>query len=259
MTQYFSHDYNSRNDTKIQKIWASMGLEGVGLYWCLVEKLYESHGYIMRSDCEGIAFEMRTQCEKVIAILNSDLFENDEEKYWSESALRRLEQRNEKGEKARKNAEKRWNKQKNANALQTECKGNANKEKETKEKKRKEKEIKQESMSSVPADQRFRAFVEVFNLAWEKHRTGNPGYGPKDFGALKAMLKKHPEATDESFTLACKNCIADSFHGKNFSLCYVSGQYAKLINLKLEANNGTNSGRTRLAFEADIDTKYDGM
>ena len=141
MKEYFSHDYFARSDTKMQNLWSSMGLEGIGLYWCLVEKMYESNGFIMRTHCDGIAFEMRTSCEKIERILSSDLFENDAEKYWSNSILRRLKERTSKSDVARKNAEIRWkSKEKcesNATALRTTCESNA-----IKEKKKKGKEIK---------------------------------------------------------------------------------------------------------------------
>ena len=44
---YFSHDYGARNDPKILELRAEYGLEGLGLYWCIVETLAEADdGYI---------------------------------------------------------------------------------------------------------------------------------------------------------------------------------------------------------------------
>ena len=41
-TFYFSHDYNTRADTKIKKILARHGYLGYGLFWAIVEDLYNN-------------------------------------------------------------------------------------------------------------------------------------------------------------------------------------------------------------------------
>lgn len=138
-TYYFSHDYNARNDLKITRLRHKYGMEGLGVYWCLVEMLYEEGGYLMLSDSECIANELRTQCDTLKSIITSDdLFKNDGEKFWSNSVLRRLEKRHEKSQKASESATKRWD---NANAMRTQCDGNASKGKERKGNKIKEEEI----------------------------------------------------------------------------------------------------------------------
>lgn len=38
---YFEHDFDARNSTTIKKIAKEIGLAGVGVYWILIEKLYE--------------------------------------------------------------------------------------------------------------------------------------------------------------------------------------------------------------------------
>jgi hypothetical protein len=40
-TYYFSHDYNARNDEKIIKLIQKEGWEAYGIYWAVVEKIYE--------------------------------------------------------------------------------------------------------------------------------------------------------------------------------------------------------------------------
>jgi hypothetical protein len=131
---YFSHDYNARSDRKLVKLQMSMGMHGIGIFWCIVEMLYEEGGYIMQTECERIAFELRTDSESIKAVLeNYQLFEFDNEKFWSESVLRRLELRSEKSKSARESALARWNKSKDANALQTHDDRNAIKESKGKE------------------------------------------------------------------------------------------------------------------------------
>ena len=113
-------------------------MEGVGIFWCLVEMLHEQGGY-MRTEYERIAFELHCDCDKVKWIIEeSGLFLIKDEMFYSESALSRINTRNTKSAKATESANKRWN---NANALPTHCEPNASKGKERKGNKRKEKEI----------------------------------------------------------------------------------------------------------------------
>ena len=41
-TFYFSHDYNSRNDVKIKKLLSKHGLLGYGIFWAIIEELYNN-------------------------------------------------------------------------------------------------------------------------------------------------------------------------------------------------------------------------
>ncbi len=134
-TFYFSHDFNARNDRKLISLRMSFGIESIGVYWCIVEMLFEEDGYMMRTDCERIAFELRTDISTIENVVNSTLFDKDEEKFWSNSVLRRLQLRKEKSLKNKTSAEIRWENERNANALHTQSERNARKEKERKEKK----------------------------------------------------------------------------------------------------------------------------
>lgn len=134
---FFSHDYNSRNDPKISNLRMKEGMEGVGIYWCIVEELYEEGGFVLLSECERIAYDLRVKVEKVKrVVINYLLFRNDGTKFWSESCLRRIEARNVKSGKARESALERWNKHKqDANALPPQSDSNAIKERKGKDKK----------------------------------------------------------------------------------------------------------------------------
>ena len=137
-TFYFPHDYNAMQDEKIKMLIRKHGMEGYGIFWAIVEMLY-NNANALRTDYEGIAFDVRTNCEKIESIVNDfDLFIVDGDTFGSMSIERRLNERKEKSRKAKESASYRWN---NANALRTECDGNAIKEKKVKEKKEK-KEIK---------------------------------------------------------------------------------------------------------------------
>jgi hypothetical protein len=108
--QYFPHDCNARNDPKLQRLQMKQGMAGVGLYWCLLELLYENRGKLMQSDIEIYAFALRTDTETLTDILqNFDLFKRDKTSYWSESANSRIEETMEKSRKAKESANRRWN------------------------------------------------------------------------------------------------------------------------------------------------------
>jgi predicted small secreted protein len=135
-TFYFSHDYNTRTDEKIKRLIRVHGMAGYGMFWCLLEDLY-NNANALRLDYEGIAFDLHTDSHTIDSIINEfELFVIDGELFGSDSVARRLNLRNDKSEKARGSALKRWN---NANALRTQSDGNAIKE--SKENKNKENEI----------------------------------------------------------------------------------------------------------------------
>ena len=133
---FFPHDYHARNDFKMVKLKIEMGDEGIGIYWQLIEMLYENSG-IMRSQYECIANVMRTKCDLIISVIqNYNLFVFDENEFYSESVIKRLGIIEAKSIKAKESASIGWKKRK------LECDRNANfenamliKEKKVKEKK----------------------------------------------------------------------------------------------------------------------------
>ena len=140
-TFYFSHDYNTRNDQKIKKLISKHGYLGYGLFWAIVEDLY-NNANALHLDYDSIAYDLRNTDELVKSIINDfDLFVIDGDIFGSMSIQKRLDERDEKSKKASKSAHYRWNKSKSdANALPTQSDSNAIKEKKVKE--IKEKEIK---------------------------------------------------------------------------------------------------------------------
>jgi hypothetical protein len=135
-TFYFSHDYNARFDEKIKQLIRKHSMLGYGCYWAIIEDLY-NNANALRTDYDGIAFELRITTEQAKSIINDfDLFVFDGDYFGSASVERRLNERNEKSVKARQSAFDRWNKVKNnANALRTQSDGNAIKESKGKKKK----------------------------------------------------------------------------------------------------------------------------
>lgn len=121
-TFWFKHDYHARSDKEIMRLRMKMGMKGVGLYWCIIEMLYEEDGYLLRSEYERIAFELQSNYEDVLAVIeNFNLFRKEGEKFWSESLIKRLNEKKEKSIKTRESVNKRWG---NTNVLQTKNEGN---------------------------------------------------------------------------------------------------------------------------------------
>src|SRR5690349_16074783 len=77
---YFSHDYNASDDVKILFLRQQLGMEGVGIYWYIIERLAQAGGRLPMKIVPVLAMQMQTPDVKVSAVINSfDLFniEND--------------------------------------------------------------------------------------------------------------------------------------------------------------------------------------
>jgi len=132
-TYYFTHDFNARSDVKIKRLIQKHGLLGYGIFWALVEDLY-NNANALPTDYECIAFDMRSHCDVIKSVVNDfDLFVIEKNTFHSKSVQTRLDERKEKSLKASQSANKRWD---NANAMQPQCDSNAiKKRKEKKERK----------------------------------------------------------------------------------------------------------------------------
>lgn len=118
---YFSHDSNARNDEKILMLRAEHGWEGYGIFWALIEMMFENEETCLSHDkVRGIALSYNidiTLLQNVIdTCIKEKLFESDGEKFWSNSLRRRktkfLESRQKKSEAGKKGMEIRWGKPK---------------------------------------------------------------------------------------------------------------------------------------------------
>ena len=138
-TFYFSHDYNAREDEKIKELIYQNGMIGYGIYWSIIEMLYQNAN-ALRTNYKRIAFDLHQSTSEIVesVITEFDLFSfsEDGEYFYSKSIQRRLEKREAKSKKARESAMNRWNKsERNANALRTQSDSNAIKERKVKESK----------------------------------------------------------------------------------------------------------------------------
>lgn len=106
---WFKHDHNARSDKEMVKVRMKMGMEGIGLYWCIVEMLYEEGGYLLRTEYGRIAYELQSKEDRITNLIESyALFQTDETRFWSGSVLSRLATRQEKSQKSRDAINKRW-------------------------------------------------------------------------------------------------------------------------------------------------------
>lgn len=142
MKNYFPHDHYARSDKKLVNLLRKQGMAGLGLYWCLVEMLYEENGWLKTADLESIAYDLRVSIDQITAIIKDfDLFFISGPRFSSHSVLARLKIIEVKSSKAAKAAKTRWQKCKDdanalkldANALQTHTPSNALKEIKVKE------------------------------------------------------------------------------------------------------------------------------
>jgi hypothetical protein len=115
---YFSHDSNARNDERILMLRAEHGWAGYGLFWALIEMMFESRETCLyHSKIKGIAVSYNidiTLLQGVIdTALSEGLFTSDNDKFWSESLRTRKnafqELREKRSEAGKKGMEHRWN------------------------------------------------------------------------------------------------------------------------------------------------------
>ena len=133
---YFNHDSSARNDIRIIKLRASLGYEGYGIFWAVLELLFSEENKICTNQYDILAYGL--QCDSKIlkqVIEDFDLFVIEDGCFYSRRLNNQIEEINNKSNIAKENAKKRWN---NAKAMQPhnglDIKGNASKEEYTKAK-----------------------------------------------------------------------------------------------------------------------------
>lgn len=137
-TFYFSHDYNARNDPKILELRSEFGLEGYGIYWCLIETMAEDdNGVIMASLIGGLSVGFGVAKGRLIEIIDFmvkvGLLHKENDTIFSQRLVEHKMYRKALSDKGKEGAEKRW---KNSPPISTpnakERKGKENKGKKIK-------------------------------------------------------------------------------------------------------------------------------
>lgn len=190
-TYFFPHDYHARHDPKLERLFLTMGYEGIGIYWCLIEMQYEQDSKLLLKDIILYAKGDTSLCERIARVINDfELFTKDDDRFWSVSCLERLEHIKDKSQKASQSAHKRWGV--NANAMPTQSEGNA---------------IYKKKEEDIIRDKNTPSFEEFWNLY------------PKQVGMSMALITfKATVKTDEDFKqlmAALKNYMASDEVKKN--------------------------------------------
>lgn len=101
-TFYFSHDYNARNDLKIQALISDHGPAGYGIFWAISEVLHEEEGHLIHIDnvtIKALAKQMSTSVEQINLVLKScveiGLFHENSDGIFSKRVNENIKQREE--------------------------------------------------------------------------------------------------------------------------------------------------------------------
>jgi hypothetical protein len=248
-TYYFSHDYNARSDVKIKRLIAKHGLFGYGIYWAIIEDLYQNAN-ALPLDCESIAFDLRTDEITVESIIKDfGLFVIDGNEFGSISVERRLEERAKKSNKARESAILRW--QKYANAMRTHSDSNAIKESKVKDNKEniipmsgKPDDVKEDSKDNVITTITEKWITYINSIFAKKYTSAS--WSKKIEGNIKKLLKAYGDKSklSDNFKIVTKNILQDTFHIEN-NYRYVTPEYVsrlavfdRFLNIEASQNNG---------------------
>lgn len=127
MKEWFPHDYHASRDVKVMRLIREGGAAAYGMYWHVVEMLHYTPNAVLADVLDSLQVVLRvtygeaSECMKLMIKL--DLFSCDEYETITCSRIERnLQVRNEVSTKRKEAASKRWN----ANAMQVQCKSNAN-------------------------------------------------------------------------------------------------------------------------------------
>lgn len=206
---YFSHDANARNDEKILMLRAEHGMEGYGIYWALLEMMFESADTkLFHNKIRGMAVSYNIDITLLQSVINvaitEGLFVSDGEKFWSESLIRRKDKfhdsKRKRSEAGKKGMEKRWgNKQKDNNVITNDndviTKNNKGKESKGKESK--------EVIISSPNEEEFDPYIFLFDYYNQK--------GIIQHKSLTAAMKKEIKARLKDYELQQLVQVIDNY------------------------------------------------
>lgn len=264
-TFYFSHDYNARSDIKIKKLVSVHGFAGYGIFWAIVEDLYNNQNSLP-TDFKIIAYNLRVKVKLIESIVKDfELFVIKNETFGSFSIQKRIEERDAKSVKARESAYKRW--EKDANAMPTQSEGNAIKDSIEKERKGKKRIVNKGGEQSS-------LFLDIKNcfLEWYQVEKNSAYYFTgKDGKAINELIKqiqfagaqknegKPPGWELNGFKWMLKNL--PDWVNKNASLTIISSKFNEIKDgHKSTAKQQNGNHRLSAEYLADLArrTGYEG-
>lgn len=260
---YFSHDANARQDEKILMLRAEHGWEGYGIYWALVEMMFESSDTSLHHNkTRGIAVSYNIDITVLESVINTciteELFVSDGERFWSDSLVRRKtkfqELKEKKSQAGRKGMEKRWGNQQKDNTAITDDNSvitKNNKGKESKENKSKGKESKDKPSSpkqvydeqSVPYQLAFRLYQNIL--------ANNPDYKKPNLQGWAndvRLMMERDNRTEEQIIYLMDWCQNDSFWKSNIlSVSKLREKFDQLvIRVKEDIGKQNKSAKTEI-------------
>lgn len=217
-TFFFSHDYNTRSDIKIKKLIAKHGYRGYGLFWALIEELYNNKNELPL-DYKTLSHDLRADQKILRAVINDfDLFVIENETFGSKSVEQRLNERNSKSVKARDSINKRWGK--DTNVLPTNNDSNTIKESKVKDSKVKDSIVKESKETESPSARSPRIenplilpfAAPEFAEVWAKLKRQKK-WRIKSRDALEESLKLLGKQREQDAIQMMKNAIVGNYQG----------------------------------------------
>ena len=210
-TYYFSHDYSTTNDPKIQALLGKYGATGYGIYWRIVEMLHEDQEHQVHLKpyvYEAISSTLKEETKLVKEIIKycvevCELFVLSDNYIFSQRVLNNIAKRD-KIKEARSIAGKRSAELRSKNQVQN---GTSVKQEPTKESKEKESKVKH----TIEWNRLLNFFNDVFN---KNNRVFNQANKTKYLARVKEGY------TLMDITTAMKRGSADQFHkDNNYKFC----------------------------------------
>lgn len=114
MSEYINHKISNRSEYVFRKLIERKGAAAYGVYWYILEELYESGGKMLFEEIEPISKVLCVRKDFVVSVIKSfSLFQYDSESFWSNEVIEQIEKRQKLKDKRKEAANKRWVSEKN--------------------------------------------------------------------------------------------------------------------------------------------------
>lgn len=122
---WFPHDYNACDDVKLLFLRQQLGMEGVGIYWYILERLAQAGGILPLKIVPVLAMQIQVPDVKVTGVITAfDLFQVDDKEFQSvrlSANIKMLETtRSQQSKGGKKGMQKRWGNKKDDDNQQKE-------------------------------------------------------------------------------------------------------------------------------------------
>lgn len=114
MSEYINHKISNRSEYVFRKLIERKGAAAYGVYWYILEELYESGGKMLFEEIKPISKALCVRKDFVASVIKSfSLFQYDSESFWSDEVIEQIEKRQKIKDKRKEAANKRWVSEKN--------------------------------------------------------------------------------------------------------------------------------------------------